>query len=262
MRDIFEDIFVQPPPDPTEAARRHMRPILRKRFYKTAAAGESADGFAVLLDGKSVRTPARRALAAPTRALANAIAAEWNAQTGVIEPTSMPLTRLANAIVDAVADAPAPVAQEIVQYLGSDLLCYRAREPAGLVTRQAQLWDPVVAWAQDALGARFVLAQGVTHLSQPAAAIAAAAKAIPENAWRLGALSAITTMTGSALIALALDHGQLSVEQAWQAAHVDEDWQMAKWGRDPAALARRAYRFAEMQAAAKVLEMVPLPQAC
>ena len=254
MRDIFEDIFVPPPPDPTEAARRHMRPILRKRFYESAAAGESADGFAVLLDGKSVRTPARRALAAPTRALAEALAAEWNAQTGVIEPASMPLTRLTNAIVDAVADAPIPVAQEIMKYLGSDLLCYRAREPADLAARQAELWDPVLAWAQDTLGARFVLAQGVTHILQPDAAIAAAATAIPENAWRLGALSAIVTLTGSALIALALDHGQLSVEQAWDAAHVDEDWQMAKWGRDEIALARRAFRFAEMQAAATVLD--------
>lgn len=261
MRDIFKEIFIPPPVDPTEAARRHMRPILRKRFYQSATVGEGADGFSILLDGKSVRTPARRALAAPTRALAAAIAAEWNAQADAIDPAKMPLTRLANIIVDAVVPAPAPVKDEIVQYLGTDLVFYRAGEPQGLVQRQAQHWDPVLAFAQAALGARFVLAAGVVHVRQPAAAIAAAAAAIPQHPsspreiWRLGALASITSLTGSALIALAHAHGALSVDAAWAAAHVDEDWQMQKWGRDELALQRRAYRLAEMQAAARVLEL-------
>ena len=136
-----------------------------------------------------MRTPARRALAAPTRALAEAIAAEWNAQTDVIDPARMPLTRLANAVIDAVADKPAPVADEIAKYLGSDLLCYRADAPAGLVERQARAWDPVLAWARDQFGARFVLAQGVVHVAQPREAIAAVRAAIPAEPWRLGALS-------------------------------------------------------------------------
>ena len=231
-----------------------MRPRLRKRFYQHAAAGERTDeGFPVLLDGKQVYTPARRALAAPSRALAEAIAAEWNAQEDAIDPARMPLTRLANAVIDAVAEKPQAVVAEIEKYLGSDLLFYRAETPAGLVERQVQHWDPVLAWAQRSLGARFVLGAGVLHVQQPDDAIAAARTAIPSEPWRLGALSSITALTGSALLALALAHDVLDVEAAWTAAHVDEDWQMQQWGRDELALARRDYRFAEMRAAAEVL---------
>jgi len=256
MREIFEDIFDNQPPDPTEAARRAMRPVLRKRFYQRAQAGAAGEGgFSVLLDNKSVRTPARRLLAAPTRALAERIAGEWNAQETEIDPARMPLTRLANAVIDAVADRSGEVAAEIEKYLGSDLLFYRAEAPAGLAAKQAQHWDPLVMWARDALGARFALAEGVVPVAQPPDALAAARAAIPRDAWRLGAVSSITTLTGSALIALALAEGLLDAEAAWAAAHVDEDWQMAQWGRDEIALARRAFRYAEMQAAAAVLRL-------
>jgi len=255
MRDIFEDIFKNDPLDPMEAARRNMRPNLRKRFYKDAHVGEAGDAFPVLLDGKPVRTPARRPLAAPTRALARAIADEWNAQEQVVDPAKMPLTRLANAVIDAVAEQAPAVADEIAKYLGSDLLFYRAEGPEGLIAAQAQHWDPIIAWARDDLRARFVLAQGVMHVTQPDSAIAAAREAIPRDPWVLGALSSITSLTGSALLALALAADELSVDDAWNAAHVDEDWQMAQWGRDELALARRAFRFAEMQAAATVLQL-------
>jgi chaperone required for assembly of F1-ATPase len=119
-----------------------------------------------------------------------------------------------------------------------------------------QHWDPLVAWARDALGARFVLGEGVMFVAQPDEALAAAARAIPEEAWRLGAINAITTLTGSALIALAMAQGDLSTEDAWTAAHVDEDWNMHQWGRDEQALERRAAREAEMRAAALVLRSV------
>jgi chaperone required for assembly of F1-ATPase len=200
-----------------------------------------------------VKTPARRTLAAPTEALAQAIAAEWEAQHDVIDPARMPLTRLANSIIDGVVDAPAPVKAEVEKYLGSDLVFYRASGPAGLVAAQSKAWDPVVAWARDTLGARFMLGEGIAFVAQPVEALAAAGAAIPADPWRLGAVHTITTLTGSALIALALARGALSVEQAWTAAHVDEDWNMDFWGRDEIALERRAFRFAEMQAAAKVL---------
>ena len=256
MREIFEEIFINEPLDPTEAARRAMRSPLRKRFYKEAqVGGRTEEGYPVLLDGKPVRTPARRALAAPTQALAERIADEWNAQEHEIDPARMPLTRLANAVIDAVADRPAEVAAEIEKYLGSDLLFYRAEAPAGLVAKQAQHWDPLLAWARNALGARFVLAQGVMHVAQPSGALAAARAAIPQDTWRLGAASSITTLTGSALLALAMAQGALAAEAAWAAAHVDEDWQMTQWGRDEIALARRDFRFAEMQAAATVLRL-------
>jgi chaperone required for assembly of F1-ATPase len=254
MREIFTEIFENQPLDPMESARRAVRPHLRKRFYERASADDAGK---VLLDGKQVYTPARKPLAAPSRALAEALAAEWNAQKDVIDPAGMPVTRLANAAIDAVAAMPAQVAAEIEKYLGSDLLFYRAEAPAGLVARQAQHWDPVLAWARETFGARFVLAQGVVHVAQPSETIAAVRAAIPTEPWRLAALSSITSLTGSALLALALDAGAIDANEAWAAAHVDEDWQMAQWGRDERALARRDHRFAEMQAAAAVLRLMP-----
>ncbi len=236
------------------AARRGARPALRKRLYDKAASVATAGGHAVRLDGKPVRTPAGRVLAAPRAALGEALAAEWDAQPNAIDPAKMPLTRLANAIIDGVAERPAPVAAEVEKYLASDLVCYRAGTPRGLSERQARHWNPILDWAREALNADFALGEGVVHVAQPQATLAAARAAIPSDPWRLGAVHAATTLTGSALIALALANGRLTVDEAWQAAHVDEDWNMEQWGRDEAALERRAFRFAEAQAAAKVLD--------
>jgi chaperone required for assembly of F1-ATPase len=251
MRDLFEELMKQTPLDPVEAARRNMRPALRKRFYETASVG---DDHALLLDGKPVKTPARRPLAAPNATIANAIAAEWAAQGERLDPATMPLTRLANAVIDGVADVPDKIVGEIEKHLGSDLVFYRAEAPEELTARQAGLWDPFVDWAREALGARFVLVQGVMHQAQPREAVEAAAKAFPRDVWPLGAVAAITTLTGSALIALALARGAASAEEAWSAAHVDEDWNMAAWGRDEDALIRRAARRAEFDAAVNVLQ--------
>jgi len=255
MRDILRDLFAGEPTDPMEAARRAMRPPLRRRFYETASVAEGEDGLAVVLDGKPLRTPARHRFVAPTRPLGEAMAAEWQAQGEFVDPAKMPLTRLANSIIDGVSASPEPVAAEIARYLCSDLVFYRTQGPDGLLQRQARHWDPVLAWARDALGARFVLAEGVVHVRQPEHALAAAAAAIPRDPWRLGAVHAVTTLTGSGLIALALAAGRLSVDAAWEAAHVDEDWNMAQWGRDALALERRGLRFAEMRAAATVLAL-------
>jgi chaperone required for assembly of F1-ATPase len=256
MRDLFDGIFPDEPLDPIAAARRAMRTQLRRRFYQRAEVENTKDEFRVLLDGRPVKTPARRTLAAPSRTLAQQLAAEWEAQRDVIDPAKMPLTRLANSIVDGVIDAPSAVALEVERYLASDLVFYRAGGPAGLVMRQANAWDPVLAWAREAMGARFLLAEGIVFVTQPAQALAAANSAIPRHPWRLGAVHAITTLTGSALIAIALAHGLLSVDVAWAAAHVDEDWNMQFWGRDELALEHRAARFSEMQAAAAVLEAI------
>jgi chaperone required for assembly of F1-ATPase len=241
MRDIFTEIFENQPLDPVESARRGGRPILRKRFYETSHVGE---GGAILLDGKPIRT------------LAEAIAGEWNLPSDVVDPARMPLTRLANVIIDAVSDAPRPVADEIEKYLRSDLVFYRAEAPAGLVEMQARAWDPVLAWARDRFNARFVLAQGVIHVTQPRESIEALRTVIPKEPWRLGAVSSVTTLTGSGLLAVALAHRALDPGDVWSAAHVDEDWQMSRWGRDELALQRRAFREAEFRAAAKVLRLV------
>jgi chaperone required for assembly of F1-ATPase len=255
MRDVFEEIFAREsldPVDPRELARRNMR-TLKRRFYQAVAVREEPDGFAVLLDERPVKTPARRPLAAPCRPLADAIAEEWRAQAEFIDPAGMPMTRLANTIIDGVTAAEGDVAAEIVKYLGSDLVCYRASTPQCLVARQAQHWDPVLAWAKSALGVEFAIVAGVTFRRQPDEAIARAEAAIPRDPWRLGAVSAATTLTGSALIALALAAGELGLDAAWTAAHVDEDWNMEFWGRDELAMKRRVYRFGEMTAAARIL---------
>jgi chaperone required for assembly of F1-ATPase len=268
MGDVFEDIFSCEPPepfDPAETARRNMR-ALRRRFYSrvevrpdAGADGAAGAGGAILLDGRPIRTPARRALAAPTAALAEGIAAEWEAQRDFVEPAAMPLTRLANTIIDGVAAAPDEVAREIAAYLGSDLVCYRAISPEKLVARQAAHWDPIIAFAREALGASFAVRAGVIHATQPADAIAGARAHIPRHPWRLGAVHAVTTLTGSALIALGVASGVIGRDAAWAAAHVDEDWNREQWGRDELALQHRDYRLAEMSAAATVLEEITGP---
>jgi chaperone required for assembly of F1-ATPase len=252
MRDILEDIFKNQPLDPIEAARKSVRVNLRKRFYKQAGTADNA----VTLDGKPVMTPKRRALKAPNAAIAHAMAGEWDAQSETIDPGAMPLTRLANAIIDGVADAPDAVRDEIVKYLGSDLVFYRADQPDGLIEQQAQHWNPLIAFARDTYGARFVLAQGIVHQAQPPEAVASAAVSIPNEPWQLGAMAAITTITGSALIALALAAKAIEADAAWAAAHVDEDWNAAKWGEDPEVKARRAARRAEFDAAVLILRAV------
>ena len=260
MRDIFEDIFQGEPIDPIAAARRNARPTLRRRFYERVSIEEGEGGHGLKLDGRPVRTPARRVLAAPTRGLAEVLAAEWEAQREIIDPARMPATRLANSIIDGVADKTVAVAAEVEKYLASDLVFYRAETPDGLIALQSAAWDPLIDWARDALGARFVCTQKLAFIAQTQAALKTAGAAIPHDAtngvdlWRLGALHAITTMTGSALIALAVLHRRLSMEEAWAAAHVDECWNMDFWGQDQPALERRAFQFAEMQAAARVLE--------
>jgi len=253
MRELFEEGAGPTPLDPTEAARRSSRAPLRNRFYEQAAVVPVAEGFAVALDGRTVHTPARRALVAPAAAIAEAISAEWAAQAKVIDPLAMPLTRLANSIVDGVAERAGEVAADILKYLGSDALFYRAEHPEALVARQAERWDPVLFWAAERLGARFVLAEGVMHVRQPEPAIAAARAALPGDPWRLGALHAVTTLTGSALLALALLHGHLAAEAVWDVAYVDEDWNAEQWGLDEEAALRRMARRRDFDAAAVVL---------
>jgi chaperone required for assembly of F1-ATPase len=252
MRDLFEDAS---PENPVESVRRAARPVLRRRLYDQVGIVPSGKNFSVQLDDKPARTPKGRALAAPTLALARAIAAEWDAQRDLIDPAKMPLTRLANAVIDGVTDHYGEVAAEVEKYLASDLVCYRANAPQGLADRQARHWDPILEWAEEALGARFLVGEGVIHVAQPEPALAAARAAIPGDPWRLGAVHAVTTLTGSALIALALSRARLTTDEAWQAAHVDEDWNMEQWGRDELAMQRRAFRFAELQAAATVLAL-------
>jgi chaperone required for assembly of F1-ATPase len=254
MRELFDEVAGKSGLDPEEAVRRTTRVPQRKRFYQQADVTATPEGFAIALDGKQVRTPSGRPLVAPTRHIADGIAAEWNAQVETINPLTMPLTRFANTVGEAVVDRVEAVAEDVAKYLGTDLLFYRAGHPEALVAREAAAWDPVVFWAAEALGAHFILAEGIVHVRQPESAIAAARAALPADPWSIAALHVVTTLTGSALLALALQHGVLDADQVWAAAHVDEDWNSEKWGVDAEVAARRAVRLVDFKAAADILK--------
>ncbi|HEY0328860.1 MAG TPA: ATP12 family protein [Rhodopseudomonas sp.] len=253
MRELFDEVAGKSALDPQEAVRRSSRGPRPKRFYQSAELVEAAGGFAITLDGKQVRTPSRGHLVAPNRAIADAIVGEWQAQQEFIEPMSMPLTRLANSVIDAVTERVDAVTDDVAKYFESDLLCYRASFPEGLVARESQHWDPVLFWAAESFGAHFILAEGIVHIRQPDAAVAAARAALPRDAWAIAALHIVTSITGSALLALALHARFLGADQVWAAAHVDEDWNIAQWGIDEEVAARRAARQVDFKAAALVI---------
>ena len=254
MRELFEEVAGKSPLDPEELVRRAARTPKRKRFYTKAGAAEGKDGFAITLDGKPIRTPSGRQVVVPVREIAEAIVAEWEAQQELIDPLTMPMTRFANSVVDAVIDRVDAVTEDMAKYFQSDLLFYRAGHPEALVAREAAHWDPLLFWAADTLGAHFILAEGIVHVRQPESAIAAARAALPSDPWSIAALHVITTLTGSALLALALLHGVVDPDQVWVAAHVDEDWNSEKWGVDEEVAARRAVRLVDFRAAAGILK--------
>ena len=243
--------------DPMRSAQANMRPAPVKRFYKVAEVDEADGAHALLLDGRRARTPGRNPLAAQSRALMLEAAVEWERQTETVDPSEMPLTRLLNSAIDGVTHTMAETRADILAYAGSDLICYRAEEPETLAARQAGAFDPVLGWAAQSLGARFNVTGGVTHVAQPHAALAAIGAALDAytDPVALAALSVMTTLTGSALLALAVAHGFLSAEAAWRAAHVDEDFQAERWGEDAEAMARRKARRREFDAAATALAL-------
>ncbi len=245
-------------PDPTTAARA---PAAKpKRFYTTAAfeaAPGDTQGFIVTLDRRTAKTPGGRPLLVLNVALAEAVAAEWQAQVAVIDPATMPLTRLVNTVIDGVAGREAEVAADVVKYAGSDLVCYRAEAPPGLVERQAHMWDPVVAHAERRIGAALHVTAGLMPVAQPeAVGRGLAALLHAHDAFAIAALHVMTTLTGSALIAFACLERAMSAEAAWAAAHVDEDWQIAQWGEDAEAAARRRRRWQEMAAADRLVALL------
>ncbi|MBB6411390.1 ATP12 family chaperone protein [Mesorhizobium sangaii] len=259
MRDILNDLEagkLLSDPDPVRRAQIQMKTPLPKRFYKTVSVAPVEDGFAVHLDGKPVRTPGKAVLTLPTEAAAALVADEFAAQGETVNPVTMPVMRLVNTAIDGVASDPQAVLEDILRFASSDLLCYRADAPQGLVERQNERWDPVLDWARGSLGARFNLAEGIIHVEQPREAIAVLGSHLAQRAkpLRLAAIHVMTSLTGSALLALAVDFGELDAEAAWAAGHVDEDWQIEHWGQDAEAVARRSARKRDMMAAANLLE--------
>lgn len=213
-----------------------------KRFWTAATVEEVAEGFAVHLDGRPVRTPLKTLVAAPSRALAGGVAAEWQAQSEVIDPWSMPLTRAVNATLDKVVPQQAEVAANLAEYGGTDLLCYRAAGPDTLVARQVAAWDPMLDWADAALGARLNVTQGIMHVPQPANAIEALrARVAAMTPWELTALSEFVTLSGSLILGLAAMSGRPAA-QIWPLSRVDEHWQIERWGEDEQEAARVAVK--------------------
>lgn len=228
-----------------------------RRFFDTAVPVPLENGFGIALDGKPVRTPARAALIVPAIGLAEAIAAEWNAQGPKIDPRSMPFTGLANAAIDRIAPAPAAFAIGLAVYAESDLLAYRADYPADLVERQAAVWDPIIDWAQTRYDIVFTTTSGVLHQPQPDATLerlrAVTAGYAP---FALAGLQPLVTISGSLLIALALAERAITVDQAWQAGQFDELYQEEKWGVDELAVKTRETNRRDFDIGARFLELL------
>ncbi len=221
-----------------------------RRFWKEARVVAGETGFAVELDGRPVRTPAKAALRLPTRAMAEAVAAEWNAQQGEVRPATMPVTRAANAAIDKVRVQHAEVAALIAAYGDSDLLCYRAEAPEDLARRQAAAWDPLLDWAARRYGARLVPRCGVMHVPQDVRALRALARQVEAmDPFRLTALHDLVGLSGSLVIGLAAVDDVADMPTLWQLSRIDECWQEERWGIDEEARARAAAKENEFRAA-------------
>ena len=227
-----------------------------RRFWETASAEPAEAGFAIALDGRPVRTPGKALLVVPSRALARAIAAEWDAQCEKIEPATMPLTRMANSAIDKVTPQRDAVVEHLAAFADTDLLCYRAESPAGLVARQAAVWDPYLDWAAQALGARLQPHTGVVHRPQAPEALARLRDHVAAlEIFELTAFHDLVELAGSLILAFATIHGLRSVTHVWEASRLDESWQIEQWGADEEAQKAEKIRAESFSAAKKFYDL-------
>lgn len=227
-----------------------------KRFWSDVSVTEAAGGYGVLLDTRRVMTPGKIPLTLPSRAMAEAVAAEWAAQQGEIAPLSMPYTRAANSAIERVTPQRAEVAAMLAAYAETDLICHRAAAPAELADRQAAAWDPLLVWADTELGAPLIATVGVLPVDQPAAALAALAQRVDAlDPFQLTGFHDLVTISGSLIIALAVIGGRLAPQEGWDASRIDEDWQIAQWGEDAEAAAMAAHKHADFLRAAQFWAM-------
>ena len=228
-----------------------------KRFWNQADAVERDGGWGVELDGKPLRTPARDLLTVPTKALAEAIASEWNEVGDKIDPGTLPLTGLANAAVDRVTPDKEAFAKGIARYAEADLACYRAEGPSALVDRQTESWDALIGWGRRRFDVDFRTTRGIVHVDQPAATVDRLSHAVAAlDPFRLAGLSPLVTISGSLLAALGVLEGTLMPDQAWDAVTVDDRWQLEQWGSDAEAEAAIDNRRRNFMAAARFLELL------
>jgi len=229
---------------------------MKMPWHDAKVTGDAAS-LAVTLGDKPVRTPGKRPVTIPTRALAEAVAEEWRAQGDKVDPRTMPLTRYMNSIVDTITDHRPGIVDRIAAYGGSDLLCYRAPHPAELVSRQAAAWDGPLTWAAQSKGAPMVVTTGIMAVEQPEASVAALRLAVEaHDDASLAALHDLTAFSGSLILALALSDGHLTVEETWTASRVDEDWQIEQWGEDDLATKATVDRHAAFMDAAHLLKLL------
>lgn len=238
-------------------AQAVMEKPLTRRFYKSVEIAAVDGNWHLTLDGGVVKAPSKNTLELPSEALAEAVAAEWKAQEEHINPASMPFTKLANTALDRVAPDRVRITDEIVSYANSDLLCYRAEQPVELVLRQTKMWDPLLEEFRSKHGAGFTCLAGVMHADQPQETLDAMRRAVEQlNPYQITGLHNAMTLTGSAIMALALTNSPSRAEELWAAAHVDEDWQIEQWGEDEEAVAHRALREAEFGSTAKFISFL------
>jgi chaperone required for assembly of F1-ATPase len=257
MREFLDDAHAHRD-DGYGRAQAHARRELPKRFYKDANAIPFEGGFAVGLDGRVPRTPGMKHVVVPSEALAKMMASEWASQGDLIDPETMPLVRLVNSAVEAGEEARPGLRAEIVKYAGNDLMLYRADAPEALVRRQEQMWDDVLVKLARHFGVSFQPTIGIVHQPQPGSTLTKLEHALEaEPLLPLTAMNAVTSITGSGLLALALRHGLLAPEAAWAAAHVDEDHNISLWGEVEEITERRAKRRKEFDAAVRLLEIMP-----
>ncbi len=238
LEDLMRDRFERPMP---------------KRFYETVALSEEGPPFAVLLDERPVKTPMKRLLALPTRPLAEAVAEEWRRQSKRVRPFTMPLTRLCNAAIDHLPQQKTATIARLVNMAAHDMLCYRADHPSELAARQKDLWDPVVAWAESVLGEPLKVTFGILPITQSQSMLAALHRKLEElDAFALVAVAAMAELTHSPILALAVLAGVVAPKNAWNAANVEEDWNIAQWGEDAESAARRRQNARDFFAASRL----------
>jgi chaperone required for assembly of F1-ATPase len=228
-----------------------------KRFYKEVAVAPLDNGFVILLDSRPVRTPAGKRLTLPRKKLADAIAGEWQAQGENVVAATMPLLRLANTVIDGVADNRAEVIAAILRFGENDLLCYRAHQPPELAARQKAGWDPLLDWVAQKYGANLLVAAGLTHVDQPPEALAALRRGLENyDAFSLSGLHIIASVAGSVVLALAVAEGFITGVEAFDLSRIDEIYQAEKWGEDAEATKRATALAQELDKAAELIALV------
>lgn len=230
---------------------------LPRRFYKQAAAAACGDKWQVELDGRVLKTPAKQTLLLPAEALANAIAAEWDAQAEHVDPATMPLTRLTNVAIDQTPAAREALAAEVAKYAETDLVCHLAEGPAALRERQEAAWRPLRDWAGQSLGIVLIPVEGIIASPQPSASLEAAhAHAMALGNIRLTGLAWACGLYGSGVLALAVERGRISAGDAFHASRIDEDWQIEQWGADEEAAQAAENRRKDALALGELFESV------